>query len=192
MIGVVVLFIVIAGICWRIFQTSYNPLAHFLNSGANNDETMQESELTKLLDTANSLYQSRNWISAEKAYLRILKFDHANLLAFRRLGLIYTYMHNYTDAAECLELVIKSDPTAADYQNYATILHHAKKLPDAIRAMQRSLTLEPSLNRALSLAKLYAEVGDKQKQYEAARAAAEISPSDPAVVELLGRLRSET
>lgn len=190
MILTVVLFLVIAFITWRIIQASYNPLAHVLNSGANNDETMQESELAKLLSIADALYQSRNWVSAEKAYLRILKFDHAHLFSYRRLALIYTYMHNYEDAAECLELVLKSDPTATDLQNYSTILHHAKRLQPSIKAMQRSFTLEPTLNRAISLSRLYGEAGERVKQYEALRAAIEIEPNNETVLQMLTHWRA--
>ena len=189
MILTAVIFIIVGIVTWRLMQSSFNPVAHFLNSGSNNDETMQESELTKLLDTADSLYQSRNWLPAEKAYLRVLKFDHSHLFAYRRLALIYTYLHNYADAAECLELVMKSDPTAADLQNYSTILHHAKRLPEAIQAMQRSFTLEPTLARATSLARLYGQAGDTAKQYESLRAAVEIAPDDPTVIDMITHLQ---
>lgn len=183
--------IILGLITWRITQSSFNPMAHFLNSGANNDESMQESELTKLLDTADSLYQNRNWLSAEKAYLRVLKFDHSHLFAYRRLALIYTYLHNYVDAAECLELVIKNDATATDLQNYSTILQHAKRNPEALEAMQRSFTLEPTVTRALSLSKLYAKLGDPSKQFEALQAAVEIDPNDQNVITMLGEMEQQ-
>ena len=139
MIWATLVFVGLAIITWRIAHTSFNGLAHWLNAGSDNTEVTQESEIGKLIATADRYFAERKWLAAEKAYLKVLKADHKNMAAFRRLGMTYSYLHNYIDAADCIEFVIKHDPTAVDFQNLATVLHHQDKLSPAIEAMRRSL-----------------------------------------------------
>lgn len=185
MIWPTIIFLVLAAITWRIAHTSFNGLAHWLNAGADNAEVTQESELGKLILTADRYFAERKWLAAEKAYLKVLKADHKNMAAFRRLGMTYSYLHNYDDAADCLEFVINNDATAVDFQNFATILHHQNKLVEAIEAMRRSLELEPSLTRYVSLSKLYAAKGDSQSQIQALLAAHEVERHDINTIKMI-------
>ncbi len=185
MILTIVLFLILAFFTWRLTRTSYNPLAHWLNSGANNAEVTQESELGRLLETANRYFMERKWKAAEKAYVKVLKHDHKNMTAFRRLGLVYSYLHEYEDAAECCEYVIKRQPTAVDLQNFATVLYHQKQIEPAITMMQRALELEPSLSRYIGLARLYEAEGEDDKQLQALLAAHEVARGDATATRLI-------
>ena len=185
MIWATLVFVGLAIITWRIAHTSFNGLAHWLNAGSDNTEVTQESEIGKLIATADRYFAERKWLAAEKAYLKVLKADHKNMAAFRRLGMTYSYLHNYIDAADCIEFVIKHDPTAVDFQNLATVLHHQDKLSPAIEAMRRSLELEPSLLRYVSLSKLHAATGDRQSQLQALLAAHEVERRDVSTIKLI-------
>lgn len=187
MIWAIGIFLALAIVTWRLIRTSYNPLAHWLNSGANNAEITQESELGRLLGTANRYFMERKWKAAEKAYVKVLKHDHKNITAFRRLGLVYSYLHEYADAAECCEYVIKRQPTAVDLQNYATVLYHQRQIEQAITMMQRALELEPSLSRYIGLAKLYQAEGEDDKQLQALLAANETSRGDETARKLIAQ-----
>ncbi|MCC7543708.1 hypothetical protein IT415_03325 [bacterium] len=179
----VLVFGILAGITWHLSRSTYNQLAHFLNSGADNSAVTHESELQRLIDTAERYYSERKWTSAEKAFLRVLKLDHKNLTAYRRLALVYSYLHNYADAQECLELVMRRETTAADLHNYSTILYHAKQSERAIQAMEQAIELEPSLVRYMSLSKMHALAHQPQKQLEALLAAHEFDRTNQPVVQ---------
>ncbi len=181
----ILIFVIFAIVTWRLSRSTYNQFAHFLNSGADNSAVTHESELQRLLDTAERYYSERRWPSAEKAFLKVLKLDHRNLTAYRRLALIYSYLHNYDDARECLELVMQRETTAADLHNYSTILYHAKQPGRAIQAMEQALELDQSLVRYTTLAKMFALTQQPQKQLEVLLAAHEFDRSSRTVVEAI-------
>lgn len=185
MIWVIGIFLLLAFITWRQTRSNYNRLAHWLNIGSNNAEVTQESALGQLLVKANRYFMERKWPAAEKAYLKVLKLDHKNMTAFRRLGLVYSYMRNFEDAAECCEYVIKHDPTATDLQNYATVFYHLERFDEAITTMQRALELEPTLTRYVGLARMYAALNRDEKQLEALLAAHEVSRDDQMAISLI-------
>lgn len=187
MIAETATFLILSLITWRITRSSYNQLAHFLNAGLDNEAITHESQLERLLVAAARYYDEGKWPAAEKAYLKVLKLDHKNLTAYRRLGMVYSHLKNYPDAQECFEIVIKATPQAADWQNYATVLFHAKQYPVAADAMQRALDMEPTLSRFLALARLYELMNQPTQQFEALAAAHEVSPADSSVMLLLAR-----
>jgi tetratricopeptide (TPR) repeat protein len=81
--------------------------------------------------------------------------DHKDIQAYRRLGMIYSHLHNYEDAAECLEMVAKSQKNAVDLHNLATVQFHNKRYYLAIDALSKAIEIEPSVSRLLALAKLF-------------------------------------
>ncbi len=187
MIWEVAAFLVCAFVTWRLTRSSYNQFAHWLNAGLDNEAITHESQLERLLTAAGRYYDEAKWVAAEKAYFKVLKFDHKNLTAYRRLGMVYSHLKNYADARECFEFVIKAAPQAGDWQNYATILFHQKEYPASAEAMQRSLELEPTLARFLALARLCELTDAHMQQFEALAAAHELQPDDSSVMLLLAR-----
>lgn len=187
MIAETAAFLFLSVITWRITRSSYNQLAHFLNAGLDNEAITHESQLERLLAAAARYYEEAKWPAAEKAYLKVLKLDHKNLIAYRRLGMVYSHLKNYADAQECFEIVIKATPQAADWQNYATVLFHIKRYEASADAMQRALDMEPTLSRYLALARLYELMDRHAQQFEALAAAHEASPQDSSVMLLLAR-----
>lgn len=174
-------------ITWRLTRSSYNQFAHFLNAGLDNEAITHESQLERLLTAAARYYDEAKWLAAEKAYFKVLKFDHKNLTAYRRLGMVYSHLKNYPDARECFEFVIKAGPNASDWQNYATVLFHQKQYKEAADAMQRALEFEPTLSRFLALARLYELMDSHAQQFEALAAAHEMNPDDTSVMLLIAR-----
>ena len=47
-----------------------------------------DTRLESLLEIAGRFYAEKNFLAAEKAYLKVLKVDHKNSLAYSRLGFI--------------------------------------------------------------------------------------------------------
>ena len=181
----IIVFVLFAVVSWRLSRSNYNQLAHFLNSGADNSIVTHESELGRLIETAERYFKERKWGPAEKAFLRVLKLDHKNLTAYRRLAMIYSYSRNYSDAQECLELVMQRETTAADLHNYSTILFHAKQTDKAIQAMEQAIELEATVPRYIALSKLYVVQHQPHKQLEALLAAHELDRQDTAIVQAI-------
>lgn len=177
----IVAFILVALLTWRIIRSSYNQLAHYLNAGMDNEAITHESQLERLLSAAARYYDERKWVAAEKAYLKVLKLDHKNIQAYRRLGMVYSHLNNFEDAAECFELVAKVQNTASDWQNLATVLYREKHYDEAITAMEKANGMEASVSRLLALARLYEATGQNGKVEEALRAAHQLDPDSTAV-----------
>lgn len=174
-------FSIVALLTWRIIRSNYNQFAHYLNAGMDNEAITHESQLERLLAAAARYYDERKWVAAEKAYLKVLKLDHKNILAYRRLGMVYSHLHNYEDAAECFELVAKAQNTASDWQNLATVLYREKRYERAIEVMEKANTLEVSTSRLLALVKLYEVTGQTSKAGEVLQAAQQFDPDSAAV-----------
>lgn len=181
-------FCIVALLTWRIIRSNYNQLAHYLNAGMDNEAITHESQLERLLVAAARYYDERKWVAAEKAYLKVLKLDHKNILAYRRLGMVYSHLHNYEDAAECFSLVAKAQNTASDWQNLATVLYREKHYAQAIEAMERANDLEISVNRLLALAKLYEATNKVEKMREVLHTAQQLDPDSAAVKKQAARL----
>ncbi len=180
-------FVVLAIVSWRLTKSSYNQLAHFLNAGSDNEAITHESQLQRLIDAAGRYYDERKWLAAEKAYLKVLKLDHKNLTTYRRLGMVYSYLKNYADAAECFELVLKRSPSAADWQNYATVQYHQRRYVAAADALEHALHMENTLARYIALARTWEAAGERTKQLDALLAAQAFAPQDPVVMAQLAQ-----
>jgi len=180
-------FAAVSVVTWSLCRTGYNQIAHILNSGADNSAVTHESELQRLLDTAGRYFDERKWTAAEKAYLKALKMDHKNLVAYRRLAMVYSYLHNYEDAIECLELVMRRETSATDLQNYATMIYHTGDTDKAIAALDRAIELEPTLSRYVAQAKLCSLSGADDRQLESLLAAYELDRSNHAVVTMISQ-----
>lgn len=183
-----VAFSLLALLTWRIIRSSYNQFAHYLNAGMDNEAITHESQLERLLAAAGRYYDERKWVAAEKAYLKVLKLDHKNMQAYRRLGMVYSHLHNYEEAAECFELVVKANNTAPDWQNLATVLYHEKRYEQAIAAMERANNLSVSTSRLLALARLYDVTGQPDRVKEVLKQAHKLDPDSVAVKEYATRL----
>lgn len=174
-------FILMSVLTWRIIRSNYNQLAHYLNAGLDNEAITHDSQLERLHVAASRYYEERKWLAAEKAYLKVLKLDHKDVQAYRRLGMIYSHLHNYEDAAECLELVVKAQNTAADWQNLATVQYQNQNHLSAVAAMEKANASEPTVSRLLALAKLYEIVGRESDIPALINRAQEIEPDSAAL-----------
>lgn len=114
-------------------------------------------ELKMLLDRADQLCHDKKFHSAEKAYLQVLKVDHKNIVAYRRLGQIYSILKNYEDAIESFQIAAQLAPSATSYQALAHALFDNKNYIKAIAAFEKAIMFEPT-------AALYSALGNTYQQ----------------------------
>lgn len=180
-------FVLCALITWRLTRSSYNQFAHYLNAGLDNEAITHESQLERLLASAGRYYDERKWLAAEKAYVKVLKLDHKNTAAYRRLGMIYSQLKNYEDAAECFQIAIDARATAADWQNLATVQFHLKNYPSVEVSLKKSIAIEPNVSRYLALAKVQGILGDEAGRTASLLEAKQLDPDSAALARALDK-----
>ncbi len=146
-----VIFLVLIGLSIRAIRALSSTRAQVVK------QKKLPPELKMLLDRADGLCQEKKFHSAEKAYLQVLKVDHKNITAYRRLGQIYTILKNYDDAIESFQIAAQLAPTAASYQALGHALFDNKNYIKAIAAFEKSIMFEPTPH-------LYAALGNTHQQ----------------------------
>lgn len=123
----------------------------------------KSAQLKELEARAARLYGDRQYLAAEKAYLKVLKINHTDAQAYNRLGLIYVALKNYDDATECFQISAQLKPTAAAWYNLGLAYNENGNAIKAIAAIEKAIMFEPSAVRYQGLAKAYAKVGNQSK-----------------------------
>ena len=132
--------------------------------------------MRQALAYAERLYAEKHYVTAEKAYVAVLKLDHRNLQAFNRLGIIYSAQKNHKEAIECFEVAARYVPSATTLFNLGLAFYENRNYVKAIAAIKKSIMFEPSLARYVALAKAYDKISDVKGKLEALEAAAAIEP----------------
>ncbi len=102
------------------------------------------AEMNQLVEYAERSYLERKYLSAEKLYLRLLKLDHKNTVAYRRLGLIYSAQKNYDEAIESFQIAAHLDPSAVNYYNLGIAMFENSNYIKALAAFEKGLIFEAS------------------------------------------------
>ncbi len=144
-----------------------------------------DSRLESLTVIAGRYYAEKNYLAAEKAYLKVLKVDRKNSLAYSRLGFIYSHFGQVDDAIECFEIVADNYPNAASYYNLAMMLFKSHKFKQSAKALEKSIDMEETIARLVSLARVYRVIGQYDQQVIILNRALELEPKSIAIMLLL-------
>jgi len=144
-----------------------------------------DTRLEGLLEIAGRYYAEKNYLAAEKAYLKVLKVDHKNSLAYSRLGFIYSHFGQTDDAVECFQIVADNYPNAASYYNLSMMLFKSRKFKKSARALEKSVSMEETPARLVSLARIYRIIGQYEAQIKNLKRALELEPKSVSIMLLL-------
>jgi tetratricopeptide (TPR) repeat protein len=144
-----------------------------------------DTRLENLLDIASRYYAEKNYLAAEKAYLKVLKVDHKNSLAYSRLGFIYSHFGQTEDAIECFQIVADNYPNAASYYNLAMMLFKNRKFKRSAQALEKSIELEETSARLITLARIYRVTGQYEQQIKALKRALQLEKDNVSIMQLL-------
>ena len=144
-----------------------------------------DARLDSLLEMAGRYYAEKNYLAAEKAYLKVLKVDHKNSLAYSRLGFIYSHFGQIDDAIECFQIVADNYPNAASYYNLSMMLFKSRKFKRSARALEKSVEMEETPARQVALARIYRVMGLYDKQIKTLKRALELEPDSVSIMQLL-------
>ena len=144
-----------------------------------------DTRLESLLEIAGRYYAEKNYLAAEKAYLKVLKVDHKNSLSYSRLGFIYSHFGQVEDAIECFQIVADAYPNAASYYNLAMMLFKDHKFKRSARALEKSVELEETPARLIALARVYRITGQYDIQIKTLERALILEPDSVSIMQLL-------
>jgi len=144
-----------------------------------------DARLDSLLEMAGRYYAEKNYLAAEKAYLKVLKVDHKNSLAYSRLGFIYSHFGQVDDAIECFQIVADNYPNAASYYNLSMMLFKSRKFKRSAKALEKSIEMEETSARLVALARVYKVMGLYEKQIKTLKRALELEPESVSIMQLL-------
>lgn len=185
MIAEVILFVGAAVVAYYFLMHRGSVAGTIFSPSIGTKPITHETKLEKLKEIANRYYEEKNFLAAEKAYLKVLKIDHKNIRAYSRLGFIYNHFGNIQDAIECFEIVAKARPSATSYHNLAMALFKNREFNKSAAALEKSLQQEENLTRQVSLARIYRIMSKYDKQIEALQKAHLMSPHDVDILILL-------
>jgi tetratricopeptide (TPR) repeat protein len=144
-----------------------------------------DARLETLLDMAGRYYAEKNYLAAEKAYLKVLKVDHKNSLAYSRLGFIYSHFGQVDDAIECFQIVADNYPNSASYYNLSMMLFKNRRFKRSAQALERSIDMEETPARLVALARVYRVMGSYDKQIKTLKRSLELEPDGVSIMQLL-------
>lgn len=107
-------------------------------------EVAVEKTQDPLMEKAEELFFKKQYISAEKWYLEVIKKDPRNPKIYSRLGLIYINQKNYKDAIASLEEANKIEPTVASrYFNLSFAHNEEGDRKEALDSARKAIRLDP-------------------------------------------------
>lgn len=179
LISIVVIFTILAVVKKR------SSVVDNIVSNLSANPPSQDETLDNLLDIAGRYYAEKNYLSAEKAYLKVLRVDHKNSLAYSRLGFIYSHLGNNEDAIECFKIVADTYPNAASYHNLSMMYFKTREYQKSADALEKSLSMEMHINRLVNLARIYRILNKFDKQLSTLKKAIELEPKNVEIMQLL-------
>ena len=162
-----------------------NALTTFIINNLSATPPSQDVALDTLLEVAGRYYAEKNYLSAEKAYLKVLKVDHKNSLAYSRLGFIYSHLGNIDDAIECFKIVADTYPNAASYHNLAMMYFKNRDFALSAEALEKSLSMEMHFSRLINLARIYRAMNKYDEQISTLNKAHSMEPDNVEAMQLL-------
>lgn len=180
-----ILIIFICAVTLGAIVYKKNSLASFLVNNLSATPPSQDVALDTLLDVAGRYYAEKNYLSAEKAYLKVLRVDHKNSLAYSRLGFIYSHLGNTEDAIECFKIVADTYPNAASYHNLAMMYFKNRDFEQSAEALEKSLSMEMHFSRLINLARIYRAMNKFDKQIATLKNAHQLEPENIEAMQLL-------
>lgn len=132
------------------------------------------AELKQLMEYAERAYLERKYLSAEKLYLKALKMDHKNALAYRRIGLIYSAQKNYDEAIESFQIASHLDPSAVNHFNLGVAYYENSNYIKALAAFEKGLIFKNSADLYNALGKVHQRMHHPDEAIAAFRKAAEL------------------
>jgi tetratricopeptide (TPR) repeat protein len=169
-----IIFLILAVV---IFRRQLRQLGDGAVAAAGLTPQKTSPQLTRLVEYADRLFAEKKWLSAEKAYLNVLKTDHKNVTAYTHLGIIYSTQKNLADAIECFQISTQLKPSGTTFQNLGLAYFENRNFMKSIVAFEKAIMFEPNAARYIALSKVYRKISNPAQVLASLEKAAAIDPS---------------
>ncbi|MEX0919713.1 MAG: tetratricopeptide repeat protein [Candidatus Saccharimonadales bacterium] len=123
----------------------------------------QTQAIKRFWDYTETAIAKGRYENAEKALLKILKYDTKNTAAYNRLGLLYSRMGKTDDAIACLDIASSLAPSVASLYNLGIMQFRSGNLEEAATALEKVIDLDPTIKRMLVFAKVQQKLGNHKR-----------------------------
>lgn len=119
--------------------------------------------ITRLWEYTSAALKKQRWDSAERALLKILKYDHKNVSAYNQLGMIYVRTQQLDNAIACFDIASSLAPSVSSLYNLGLVQYQSGNYEAASRSLERVVDLEPTTKRRLVFAKILQKQGKHKR-----------------------------
>ena len=117
-----------------------------------------------MIRTANQRLAERDYRTAERLYLEVLRLDPDSYDAHLNLGVLYGLADRNPEAAAALERAIEIDPDRADAYALLTIAYiKTGRAETGLRMLEKALEIDPDHPRARELLH---SLGDNREEFD--------------------------
>ena len=138
----------------------------------------QNLSVEKTLIQANNLLKSKEYISAKKLYLEVIKRDSKNIKALNNIGIIYFNIGQLNDAIKFFKGVVEIDNKYKDgFNNLGLAYKSQKKYSEALNSFSKCIEIDPEYFQAYNnIGQLQYESGEYTKAVSNFKIAIKINP----------------
>lgn len=140
--------------------------------------SQQTQYITRLWEYVHTAMKRQRWEKAERALLKILKYDHKNTSAYNQLGMIYVRSQQPENAIACFDIASSLAPSISSLYNLGLVHYQMGNLQEAARALEKVVDLEPTPKRLLVFAKILQKNGQHKKVVDVVERAVDMDPSE--------------
>jgi len=161
---------------------------HDFNTALSEAEKIHPRDAETWLLFANCYYALNMIDSSIYAFLKVVKYDTANVQVYFRLASYYNDQNNLDSAIWAYKNIAELSPTAKVFSELGNLQTRAGYYDDAIKNYNKSIALDASDDNArtfVALALVYENQGDSTNAVENLNAAAIRSPRDVFVLDKL-------
>ncbi len=134
--------------------------------------------ITRLWEYTSAALKKQRWDSAERALLKILKYDHKNVSAYNQLGMIYVRTQQLDNAIACFDIASSLAPSVSSLYNLGLVQYQSGNYEAASRSLERVVDLEPTTKRRLVFAKILQKQGKQKRVIDVLEALIKDNPSE--------------
>jgi tetratricopeptide (TPR) repeat protein len=109
------------------------------------DFSVQERDkLYSFLKKADNFFSQKNYLEAEKLYLKVLSYDHLNKDALQKISKVYLLLEQYSKSIFFLDKFFKYHPkNLVTVLDYALANFHTKRYLVSVNYFSNAITLDP-------------------------------------------------
>lgn len=167
------------GLLLLAFGLAYVAIRNYSRDQVKDVVSPKETQtISRLWEYTSTALKKQRWDAAERALLKILKYDHKNVSAYNQLGMIYVRTQQLDNAIACFDIASSLAPSVSSLYNLGLVQYQSGNYEAAARSLERVVDLEPTSKRRLVFAKILQQQGRHKRVIDVLEALIEADPSE--------------